>query len=309
MPHLQRVPSFPKSPSDHIILTYSMIKSSLPNIHPAARRCRPHEVIIMYSSSPIDFHIICDEDAQTYLEKRLNLITRPVHNIRVRFYRIPWESMIARIEREGAITTDHSAGIPGLMKLFIHEILPPHPEPQWHNANRICSCIMLLDLARLRAMRLMDSVHYRADPQAPSARPAAFEAMFGPPSQATGHYEDVKLGDQGYWWAIISHRPEIFEHLSYDWEISSCLMDMYMTGLGDDDADEEHEVRVQVHTWETPHKDQAVLPKMLHFNCLDGTSRYYEWEGWSTPRIASQCAGSLPPAHSTATSSVLLPFD
>ena len=84
-----------------------------------------------------------------------------------------------------------SVGIAGLMKLFIHEILPDtvkrsifidtdaffisdpallwqqfdhfgadiaismpsHPDQssvEWHNANKICSCIMLLDLDRLR---------------------------------------------------------------------------------------------------------------------------------------------------------------
>ncbi|KAI8998939.1 hypothetical protein BD414DRAFT_476483 [Trametes punicea] len=286
--------------------------------------------IILYSSSPLEFHIICDESAQQYLEKRLALLKHPQHDILVRFYRLSFDSMLARIQREGAINTDHSAGIPGLMKLFIHEILPPtvkrsifvdtdaffisdpaqlwarfnaiqpgtaivmpfHPdqsEPEWHNANRICSCIMLLDLERLRDLRLMDSSFYRADPAAarvPALGPAAFEAMFGKPVDAGEgrmKYDGVRLGDQGYWWAIVSHRPDIFEYLSYDWEVSSCLMDMYLKGLGDDDADEDHERFVQVHTWNTPEQERAILPKMLHFNCLDGVDRYYDWPGWSDP--------------------------
>ncbi|KAI0822673.1 hypothetical protein BC628DRAFT_1326697 [Trametes gibbosa] len=283
--------------------------------------------IILYSSSPLEFHIICDQSAQEYLEKRISLLTHPQHHILVRFYRIPHQNMVARIDREGAINTDHAAGVPGLMKLFIHEILPTtvrraifvdtdaffisdptqlwahfhalrpetaismpsHPdqsEPQWHNANRICSCIMLLDLDRLRALRLMDSSHYHLPGEVPALAPSAFTAMFGPPIEAgDGHmrYDGVKLGDQGYWWAIVSHRPDIFQHLSYDWEISSCLMDMYMKGLGDDDADEAHEQFVQVHTDDTPERGRAVLPKMLHFNCLDGVDRYYDWPGWSDP--------------------------
>ncbi|KAI0646744.1 hypothetical protein C8Q79DRAFT_999874 [Trametes meyenii] len=286
--------------------------------------------IILYSSSPLAFHIICDQVAQQYLERRLDLLKHPQHDILVRFYRIPHQDMVARIDREGAINTDHSAGVPGLMKLFIHEILPPsikrsifidtdaffisdptqlwdhfkalrpstaismpsHPdqsEPQWHNANRICSCIMLLDLDRLRSLRLMDSSFYRGDPNAarvPALAPPAFEAMFGKPIDAGNgrvRYDGVKLGDQGYWWAIVSHRPEIFEHLSYDWEVSSCLMDMYMKGLGDDDANEAHERFAQVHTDDTPEEGRAVLPKMLHFNCLDGVDRYYDWPGWSDP--------------------------
>ncbi|KAI0956935.1 hypothetical protein AcW1_005492 [Taiwanofungus camphoratus] len=282
--------------------------------------------ILMYTSSPIEFHIICDKAAQDYLEKRLRLISRPSHNIFVRFYLLSWSNMLGRLEREGAIVTDHSAGVPGLMKLFIHEILPDsvpraifidtdaffitdptllwdhfsrlrpttaiamptHPEQseaEWHHANRICSCIMLLDLARLRALRLMDSAAYRSDASGrfpPALAPPAFAAMFGAPGPG-GHYEGVKLGDQGYWWAIVSHRPDIFEHLSYSWEVSSCLMDMYLTSLGDDAATELDELSVQVHTLDTPHEGEAILPKMLHFNCLDGTPRYYEWEGWSDP--------------------------
>ncbi|KAI0807044.1 hypothetical protein C8Q74DRAFT_1312994 [Fomes fomentarius] len=287
--------------------------------------------IVMYSSSSLAFHIICDHAAQEYLEQRIHLLKHPQHDIAVRFYRISHQRMVARIEREGALHTDHSAGVPGLMKLFIHEILPPsvertifidtdaffisdptqlwdqfdalepgvaismpyHPdqyEPSWHHANRICSCIMLLDLARLRDLRLMDSVHYREDPQAAritALATPAFEAMYGKPvldvDSGRLKYDDVKLGDQGYWWAIVSHRPEIFKHLSFDWEMSSCLMDLYNTGLGDDAVDEQTEARWQVHTDDTPEEGRAVLPKMLHFNCLDGVDRYYDWSGWSDP--------------------------
>ncbi|KZT66871.1 glycosyltransferase family 8 protein [Daedalea quercina L-15889] len=279
--------------------------------------------ILMYSSKPVEFHIICDEVAETYLGKRIRLVERPAHNILVRFYRLSLDDMRARIEREGGIMTDHSAGTrAGLMKLFIHEILPEsvsraifvdtdaffisdpallwdrfdgfkpatavampsHPDQsseEWHNANRICSCIMLLDLARLRALRLMDSSAYRAA-GAPALAPARFEAMFGAPGDG-GKYQGVKLGDQGYWWAIVSQTPDIFEHLSYDWEMSSCLMDMYGTGLGDDVRDMKEEARSHVHTWDTPHVGQAVLPKLLHFNCLDAVS-YYEWKGWTDPQ-------------------------
>ena len=235
----------------------------------------------------------------------------------------------------------------GLMKLFIHEILPPtveraifidtdaffisdpaqlwarfdalqpgvaismpsHPEqyaPDWHHANRICSCIMLLDLARLRELRLMDSAFYHEGRQHLSAlAPPAFKAMFGEPVPDGGSgrmkYDGVKLGDQGYWWAIVSHRPEIFEHLPYDWEVSSCLMDMYYTGLGDDDVDEVTEARTQIHTNNDAERGRTILPKMLHLyvrsrpcdiantemsphsNCLDGVDRYYEWPGWTEP--------------------------
>lgn len=147
--------------------------------------------------------------------------------------------------------------------------MPTHPDQsavQWHHANRICSCIMLLNLEKLRALRLMDSSLYRDDVSGahpPPLAPPAFEAMYGPPG-ADGHYQDVKLGDQGYWWAIVAHRPEIFQHLSYEWEVSSCLLDMYRMSLGDDGASEKDEAGRQIHTIGTPHEGEVILPKMLH---------------------------------------------
>lgn len=195
----------------------------------------------------------------------------------------------------------------GLMKLFIHEILPDsvakaiyvdtdaffltdptllwqtfshmnastaismptHPDqktPHWHNASKICSCIMLLDLSKLRALRLMDSSFYRDDKSGlfpPALSPPTFEALFGPPGP-DGHYKDVALGDQGYYWAIISNRTDLFEHLSFDWEVSSCLLDMYGTGIGHDDATEEEERRAMLHLNETPHQGEAIMPKLVH---------------------------------------------
>lgn len=147
--------------------------------------------------------------------------------------------------------------------------MPTHPDqyaPEWNHASRICSCIMLLDLEKLRALRLMDSSIYRADTSGlypPALSPPTFEAMYGPPGDS-GHYDAVRLGDQGYYWAIVKHRPDIFEHLSYDWEVSSCLLDMYMTGLGHDNATESAELSTQIHTLGTPHEGEVIFPKLLH---------------------------------------------
>ncbi|KAI0767910.1 hypothetical protein BC629DRAFT_1292706 [Irpex lacteus] len=289
--------------------------------------------ILMYTSGPVDIHIICNEEAQVYLEKRLALVKRPRYNILFRFYRPTWQDMLDRIEREGTIHTSHAAGTPGLMKLFIHEILPPsvkkavfvdtdayfisdpyllwdhfqhtlpsttvismptHPEmfaPQWFDANKICSCVMLLDLEALRRLRLMDSSYYRsATPRLPAYAPPAFRALFGPPNEQSGKYEEIALGDQTFWWAIIKYMNSeeeaekgMFAHLHYDWEISSCLADMYITDMlpGQDDVTEEDELKIQSHTWATPHQGEVIRPKLVHFNCLPGP-RYYEWPGWDS---------------------------
>ncbi|KAJ6606655.1 hypothetical protein DFH09DRAFT_15462 [Mycena vulgaris] len=282
--------------------------------------------VLMYNTSPSEFHIICDGPAEQYLRVRLALVNRPLHTISVRFYQPGWQSMMDRIDREGSISySDHSAGIPGLMKLFIHEILPEsvhkvifvdtdailvadptllwktfdglkpstavvmgsHPDhdaEEWHHASRICSCVMLLNLQKLREMRLMDSSIYRNDTSGPQAlAPSAFRAMYGAPAGENGRYDNVRLGDQGYWWAIVDHNPQIFEPLSYDFEVTSCLVDTYLTGLGDEMVTEEVELSRQTHTKSTPQEGIVILPKLLHFNCLHGTPRYMEWAGWSDP--------------------------
>ncbi|KAF9452799.1 glycosyltransferase family 8 protein [Macrolepiota fuliginosa MF-IS2] len=282
--------------------------------------------ILMYNTSPSEFHIICDDEAENYLRSRFALVHRPRQHILIRFYKPSWQSMLDRIEREGTIQTDHSAGLPGLMKLFIHEIVPvekgiyidtdaffisdptllwnifetlkpstavvmsSHPDqnsPEWNNASRICSCVMLLDLEKLRNLRLMDSSIYQADSthRFPSALgPEAFRAMYGlPGGDGRGRYDNVRLGDQGYWWAIVSHRPDIFEPLSYDFEVTSCLLNTYNIGLGNDDTDESEELSRQSFLIDTPQEGIVVLPKLLHFNCLHGTDVYMNWEGWSHP--------------------------
>ncbi|KAF8964140.1 hypothetical protein BDZ97DRAFT_1660946 [Flammula alnicola] len=279
----------------------------------------------MYSSRPSDIHIICDDKAEQYLRERFALVQRPSYRVRVWFYKPSWQSMLDRVEREGSIQTDHSAGLPGLMKLFIHEILPrtvkksvyvdtdalfisdpallwdvfsglrpttalvmaSHPDqhaPEWHDASKICSCVMLLDLEKLRSLRLMDSSIYRELGGIHALSPEAFRAKYGLPGEdGKGRYDNVRLGDQGYWWAIVDHRPDIFEPLNYDFEVTTCLLQTYNTGLGNELITMEEEQKHQIFTKDTPQEGITVLPKLLHFNCLHGTPRYMEWTGWSDP--------------------------
>lgn len=229
-----------------------------------------------------------------------------------------------RIAREGTLATGHAAGpgmpllskvfkpitdeatnLAGLMKLFLHEVLPDdvekaifvdtdaffltdpgllwdefsrwgpdvavsipyHPNiiaPRWHNASKICSCIMLLHLQKFRSMRLMDSSIYRNDRSGlypPALTPPLFGALLGPPGPQGHHAE---LGDQTFWWAIVSNRRDIFRPLPYDWEVTSCLLDMYMTGLGNDGATEEEERRAMVHLDDTEYDGTVILPKLVH---------------------------------------------
>jgi hypothetical protein len=145
--------------------------------------------------------------------------------------------------------------------------IPHHPninDPHWFNASKICSCIMLLHLQKFRSIRLMDSSVYRHDRSGlypPAFSPPLFEALLGPPGPQGFHAD---LGDQTFWWAIVSKSPDIFRPLPYDWEVTSCLLDMYMTGLGSDAATEEEERKVMIHLVDTPAEGTVVLPKLVH---------------------------------------------
>jgi hypothetical protein len=77
----------------------------------------------MYTTRPLDFHIVCDEAAQLYLESRLRLLIRPTHPITVRFYRLSFQSMVDRVAREGSIFTGHAAGIRMLLFTGFSRIL------------------------------------------------------------------------------------------------------------------------------------------------------------------------------------------
>ena len=160
--------------------------------------------------------------------------------------------------------------------------MPYHPNthspPQWFNATHICSCIMLLHFGKFRAQRLMDSSIYRADHSGlfPSAlSPPTFEALFGPlgPDE---QYDagSAAMGDQSYWWAIVSNRTELFRPLRYDWGVTSCELSMFMTGLGHDDISEEDESRAMQSLSGTPYEGQVVLPKILHLCAILSVSMY-----------------------------------
>ena len=144
--------------------------------------------------------------------------------------------------------------------------MPYHPNliiNEWYNASEICSCIMLLHLEKFRSVRLMDSSIYRADDSGlypPALAPPTFTALFGPPGP--NGYEHAALGDQSYWWAIVSNRRDIFEPLPLDWEVTSCQVDMYGTTLGPDGISEEEEKNSLYHAG--PRQGTVIVPKLLH---------------------------------------------
>jgi len=83
----------------------------------------------------------------------------------------------------------------------------------------------------------------------------------------------------------VSNRTDLFHPLPYDWEVTSCLLDMYSTKLGDDGTTLDQERKAMVHLEDTPYEGEIVIPKLLHFNCLDGVPQYYDYPEWSNPEF------------------------
>ena len=165
----------------------------------------------------------------------------------------------------------------------------------WHNATRICSCIILLRFDIFRAQRLMDSSIYRADRSGsfpPALPPTTFEAIFGAPGPDC-HYIYVALWDQTYWWAIVNNRTDLFIQRSYDLGETSCVpLDKFMTGLSHDDISEERESRAMVQLWGTPYDDVFSTAIAYMISSTFGTAGL-------TQKAALRNAGKLP---STTTS-------
>jgi len=83
----------------------------------------------MYSAGPCDIHIICDDSAEILLRSRLDLVQNPLYRVRVWFYKPTWQSMLDRVEREGSIKTDHSAGLRKSACLSLSKTFLDNPYP------------------------------------------------------------------------------------------------------------------------------------------------------------------------------------
>lgn len=64
----------------------------------------------MYAAGPINLHIICDESARRFIERRLERLKHPEHDVAIFFYDLTWQSIVDRLNREGSMWSTHSAG-------------------------------------------------------------------------------------------------------------------------------------------------------------------------------------------------------
>ena len=71
------------------------------------------------------------------------------------------------------------------------------------------------------------------------------------------------MGDQTYWWAIVSNRTELFGPMSYDWGVTSCVLNTFNTVTMT--PRRRKRAGAIIYLSGTPYEGQVVLPKIHHF--------------------------------------------
>ncbi|EJD49855.1 hypothetical protein AURDEDRAFT_112338 [Auricularia subglabra TFB-10046 SS5] len=280
--------------------------------------------ILMRASAPVELHIVCSDDAVPVLQRRLDLVTRPVHDVDVVFYPLTEDAVVTRGERAGIGNKRHHAGVGGLAKMFIHELVPAplalyvdtdamfltDPLHLWHTARRltaadadtllafphagphsdggdICTCVMAMHLARMRAAPWLEST-LRAE--------TVGRALGGRAVWARAGIDPARppWGDQGLVHAIWRAHPTRFARLSRSWDVSACKYYYGVTLVGEDFRSPAQEAAKYVNlapaaaelaAKETGAKDgqvgkedweldldmgEVLFPGIVHFNCQGG---------------------------------------
>ncbi|KAH7101361.1 hypothetical protein BKA62DRAFT_618948 [Auriculariales sp. MPI-PUGE-AT-0066] len=271
--------------------------------------------ILMYSSRAVNIHILCTTDAMEFLQRQLDLVTRPAYDARITFYPLTEAAVVKRAHRAG-IDSRHHAGVGGLVKMFMHEVLALARQPRavyvdtdavfavdpvllWRDFNRmpanavvsfpnaglksngaeICTCVMGLNL---------DAMRNSSAPLLPSTLLPATQTT------ALGHsevWEHAKLnpenpgwGDQGLFWAIWQSYPDRFGRLSRIWDASFCRVFIGMQLQSVSNLTLEVERKWQDRARKGDDEDMGpagiMWPGIIHFNCMGSEESVFE-----TPQV------------------------
>lgn len=150
------------------------------------------------------------------------------------------------------------------------------------DASRICTCVMLLDLAAMRDHKspFMSSTLVPGWSKNALSTKAFDLALKGSGLIPSAEREKlVKFdpmsplyGDQGIYHIIWTHYPELFAHLSLRWDVTHCRKGYGLRlgrhhDAGGDSMSETEQVKAQFYTEQAPEKFKQLLPGILHFNC------------------------------------------
>lgn len=321
-PALSTAAPLPPTPPQPIVLTLVLMGQTVAHEGLVAIKSA-----LMLASRPLDIHLICTEDVPEIVEPKLNLIKRPYYPVNVTFHVITPKRVEDRLRRAGLGTNWKF-----LTKLLIHEILVDvertifmdtdmifvvDPVQLWDtfdtslqdkqklvalptlgpnsHAGEICTCVMLMDLARMRdpspstgALLIPSNLHRSSpdllNPVLSQAEAEGIPNMEGRPLTEMIAFSRQRppFADQGIIYVLWKYRPELFARLSMRWDLTHCR-DGYGLRLGgfvdkkggrtEDESEMTEEEQLEKQIWE---KEELVLPGILHFNCQIGEN-VWEW--------------------------------
>lgn len=260
--------------------------------------------ILMHTSRRIEVHIICSNDSAPVIQKRLALVTRPRHDVRIALYTVTPDAIVARATRAG-IGSKHHAGVGGLAKMLIHELVPAEralyvdtdamfatdPALLWRAFTRLsaaspgmlvalthagpassggetCTCLMGLHLARMRSAPLLPSPFFAPEANA--------QALGNAETWAAAEIDPMAppWGDQGLFWAMWKKDPSAFGRLSRSWDLTACKGHYGLSLSGAQDAPYARPQRLGEHPSEE--ETEGIFPGIIHFNCQDSEDSVFD---------------------------------
>jgi hypothetical protein len=147
------------------------------------------------------------------------------------------------------------------------------------DSSRICTCVMLLDLAAMRNAKrpFMSSSLVPSWSQDALSTKAFKMALSGDGMiQSAERTKLVKFdpmsplyGDQGIYHVIWTHFPDLFAHLSLRWDVTHCRKGYGLQlgrwhESGGEEMSETEQVRSQFYMEGAPEKFEQLLPGILH---------------------------------------------
>ncbi|KZV86472.1 hypothetical protein EXIGLDRAFT_724781 [Exidia glandulosa HHB12029] len=239
--------------------------------------------VMLQSSKPVALHVVCTEDAIPILQNRLDLVTRPAHDVSVTFYTLNGGPDAVRTRARRAGVPDDvvkGADSASLAKLFLHELLPASvpsalyitpssvfssdPFLLWrassdhllslsNNDGRVS--VMALNLERMRDASFVES-SLRAETVGRSIGGSVLFKSLNVTSKP-----DVDVGGT-LLRAMQRAHPDRFGLLSRSWDVDACEGYYGVTMQGDAGD----ELKVQ-HTGSGSSIDEALFPGLVHVKC------------------------------------------
>ncbi|KIY43899.1 hypothetical protein FISHEDRAFT_62126 [Fistulina hepatica ATCC 64428] len=250
---------------------------------------------LMHISRPVDFHIICSEDALDVILEKLALVTRyitethpikrvvacprPAYPVHFKLYLYSSKTILDRAAR-ASVGSKHYAAAGGIAKVFLHEILPDVDRALYFDTDMIFTVDPFILWKNFDAF---EDQHEEILVSFPT---------LGPKSDVSHICTCVMLlnleGMRQQFFMPSTLFPQDTIALATPKTFAAAGIDPYNPrygdqglyfgvwksyGLGLDDGDdsmtEEQQILRQHHT------NKQLFPGILHFNCLDG---HYVWQ-------------------------------